>query len=345
MKKTLLSLALVAGFFGYSQDIVFSEDCSTMTLGNIGTDLTGTTAGQNGWYTFVGTTASPAGANSDFQVVDMAGSNGNALQIYATSAAASGQARYLFQDLTNAWTNRTSGNDFAHVEFDLYSGSATTSKTTFRTYIFATDGTAMAGLYFVPETKVIKGWAHYDNAGSAGYYIFQLGASADVTLDPDTWYKIGVAYDYNTGDITWKESTGLFYGGVTGDYAGNDITEFDFLTTVSATSGNTTATNVTVDNVLVKFDALENLLGVKNSEEMKFLRISPNPAKDVLTISNQDTTFNSIEVTDLNGRVVAATKPNAVETTQVNIADLSAGVYMVKIVSDKGTVTKKIIKN
>lgn len=349
MKKTLLSLALVASFFGYSQDNVYFEDCSALTVGNIGTSLTGASAGQGGWYTTVPTAASPAGANSDFQIVDAAGVNGNSIQILGTtSAVAAGQTRAMYRGFNTEWTDRTGGNDVVQLEYDFYTGPATASLNTYRNYIFSSDNSiAMAGFYYAPATMEIRGWAQYDNAGTIGYYTFGLGdtANPNIILDPDTWYRIGVAYDYNTGDITWKDSAGLFYGGVTGANVGVDIDRVQFQ--ISNAAGNAEAAQIRLDNINLSFHALEELLSVNNNnaDAMKFLRVSPNPAKDVLTISNQDTTFNSIEVTDLNGRVVAATKPNAVETTQVNIADLSAGVYMVKIVSDKGTVTKKIIKN
>jgi len=50
-------------------------------------------------------------------------------------------------------------------------------------------------------------------------------------------------------------------------------------------------------------------------------------------------------MTDLNGRVVKQNSYSNVSEVQVNISDLASGVYMMNIKSDKGSVTKKIIKN
>ena len=50
-------------------------------------------------------------------------------------------------------------------------------------------------------------------------------------------------------------------------------------------------------------------------------------------------------ITDLNGRTVQSVKFNNVNTAQVNISGLSAGMYLMNIASDHGNVTKKIIKN
>ncbi|RAR75387.1 T9SS type A sorting domain-containing protein [Flavobacterium aciduliphilum] len=346
MKKLLLSFSLIACLSSYAQrDNVFFEDCSSMTVGNIGTDLTGTNAGQNGWLTFVSSTASPAGQNSDFQVVNTGSPQGNAMQITGTTASVTGQARYLFKDISSDWTNRTSGNDIAQVEFKLFTGPATASVNTFRMYMFDASGaTALCGFYYVPSTKVLKGWAHYDNAGTVGYYVFQLGSGADITLTENTWYNIAVSFDYNTGDITWKESNGLFYGGVTGADAGVDVGELDFLITQAA-AANTAAAQVIVDDVYVNFDSTETLLGVKqNSIVANKTAVYPNPTKDIVNVSNTEALINSVEISDVNGRVVKTVKVSDLNNAQINIADLSQGVYMIKINSDKGTATKKVVK-
>jgi hypothetical protein len=74
--------------------------------------------------------------------------------------------------------------------------------------------------------------------------------------------------------------------------------------------------------------------------------VSPNPANDFITVSNSENIFvNAISITDLNGRVVKQNSFSNLSNVQVNISDLSSGVYMINISSDKGSVTKKIIKN
>ncbi|MBS1533643.1 MAG: T9SS type A sorting domain-containing protein [Bacteroidetes bacterium] len=70
--------------------------------------------------------------------------------------------------------------------------------------------------------------------------------------------------------------------------------------------------------------------------------VSPNPTSDILKITNNtNVNVNSIEVTDMNGRVVKQVKGMV---DQINVAELNAGVYFLKIASDKGTGTTKIIK-
>lgn len=70
--------------------------------------------------------------------------------------------------------------------------------------------------------------------------------------------------------------------------------------------------------------------------------VSPNPASDVINIANNSTsTITSIQITDMNGRTVKEVK-GMVE--QINISELNAGVYFLKINSNQGTGTSKIIK-
>ncbi len=344
MKKLLLFFISALAFNAQAQDQFFNSDCESYTVGNISTDLTGATAGQGGWYTYTPTTAVPVGTLSDYQVVNNTVSNSKVLQVSGSSGAAG--SRYLSQDISTAWTGRTSGNDIVQLEYDFFTGSGvTTSKNTFRTYIYNNDGSAViavAGFHFDPATLKLSGWAYYDNAGTAGYYIFNL-ITGGLTLSANTWYRVGVAYDYNTGDVTWKEANGLFYSGVTAASSGIDISECDFA--VSAGTSNTVANQFLVDNVNISAVAVEALLGTNtNSFSTKDFSVFPNPAKDFVNVSSTSSSINSIEISDLNGRVVKTVNAIDAANAQVNVADLSTGVYMMKIVSDKGTTTKKVIK-
>ncbi|MGL2967426.1 T9SS type A sorting domain-containing protein [Flavobacterium sp. XGLA_31] len=74
------------------------------------------------------------------------------------------------------------------------------------------------------------------------------------------------------------------------------------------------------------------------------LRVYPNPSSNLVNISNDvNATINSVEMTDLNGRVVKSLNVNATNG-QVSIADLATGIYMMKIKTDQGTAVKKIVK-
>ncbi|MBC7439487.1 MAG: T9SS type A sorting domain-containing protein, partial [Flavobacterium sp.] len=74
--------------------------------------------------------------------------------------------------------------------------------------------------------------------------------------------------------------------------------------------------------------------------------VSPNPVTDVLRISNNENiNFTAIQVTDINGRIVKSLNLNNVTSSQINVADLNAGIYFLNITSDAGKAVKKFIKN
>ena len=76
------------------------------------------------------------------------------------------------------------------------------------------------------------------------------------------------------------------------------------------------------------------------------LSVFPNPANNSVTISNgENILLNDVQITDINGRTVKSVKLNGVSEIQINVAELSSGVYMMNISSDMGTTTKKIVKN
>jgi Secretion system C-terminal sorting domain len=84
-------------------------------------------------------------------------------------------------------------------------------------------------------------------------------------------------------------------------------------------------------------------LGVEsNNFNANSIGFYPNPATNLLTIDNkQNLAINSILISDTNGRNVFESKN--IKTT-IDISNLSKGIYFVKISSELGSVTKKLVK-
>jgi hypothetical protein len=69
------------------------------------------------------------------------------------------------------------------------------------------------------------------------------------------------------------------------------------------------------------------------------ITIYPNPIKDEFKIKNYVLNIENVEIYNINGKMIlSSTKPT------INISHFLAGVYFVKIRTDKGVLTKKIIK-
>lgn len=99
---------------------------------------------------------------------------------------------------------------------------------------------------------------------------------------------------------------------------------YPFLTYFSFESGSTTTSN-----------------DLASGKDVK-ISVSPNPVKDIVTISG----FNgnaSIQIKDIQGKVQVSSIVSANEGTSLN--SLLPGIYFITIESEQGTCVKKIIKN
>jgi hypothetical protein len=78
-------------------------------------------------------------------------------------------------------------------------------------------------------------------------------------------------------------------------------------------------------------------------EALKYadIKIYPNPATDNLTIQSAKT-ITAIQFYNMNGQLVY--EEFNLTNNQLNIASLTKGIYMVKISTDDGVITKKLIK-
>ncbi len=73
----------------------------------------------------------------------------------------------------------------------------------------------------------------------------------------------------------------------------------------------------------------------------KRLILSPNPAHLQLTI---ETTLNGcLKILNLSGQEIYTTQING-PTTKIDVSTLPGGIYVLKLVGDKGVQTEKFIK-
>lgn len=78
----------------------------------------------------------------------------------------------------------------------------------------------------------------------------------------------------------------------------------------------------------------------------KNFSVYPNPSTGIVNLaSKNNAAINAIQLTDLNGRVVKNLNANGVTDMQINISDLTSGVYFLNIQTDAGSGTTKIVKN
>jgi len=115
-------------------------------------------------------------------------------------------------------------------------------------------------------------------------------------------------------------------------------------------SGNWASFGVDVDQELYivsiggsVFRIKDNDLGVDEFSS-NLVRLSPNPAKDNVTIQVSEATLKNITLIDMHGRIISSEKIPAVQTTTINTSSMRSGLYFVSIETVSGArVTKKLM--
>ena len=73
-------------------------------------------------------------------------------------------------------------------------------------------------------------------------------------------------------------------------------------------------------------------------------KIYPNPAVNAITIDLYSIDNSSVDIYDINGRKMFTQKLSDSSNT-INIDHLASGMYLIKVTSEQGTATSKVVKN
>ena len=118
---------------------------------------------------------------------------------------------------------------------------------------------------------------------------------------------------------------------------------FEFLFTAIHFANETTGYVVGINGTIYKNGTGINVpLAVDEFKKTDMIKIYPNPASSTITIENNSSSIiTSITISDINGRKVLEAKN---DKSNIDISSLVKGVYLVKVSSDNGNVTKKLIR-
>ncbi len=85
------------------------------------------------------------------------------------------------------------------------------------------------------------------------------------------------------------------------------------------------------------------ITGINNSKKQySNLTISPNPAKNSITISQTEPMFNKYEIYSMNGKLVTESKINGI-LQKVDLTGYTEGMYIVKLIGTQKVEFKKIV--
>lgn len=172
------------------------------------------------------------------------------------------------------------------------------------------------------------------------FYVRCLGASpvpaqnfkVTVGASPTIAAQTTVVYT-NTAlaNTAWTQITATYTPTVSGVY------HFAF-NHISATQ-QTSAMSLALDTF-----AISSVLG-NDQFKVDKLAVYPNPTSSILNIStNNSDNISAIQIVDLNGRQVYTKSFNNVADAQVDVNELSTGMYLINISTGDKTVTKKFMK-
>jgi photosystem II stability/assembly factor-like uncharacterized protein len=218
----------------------------------------------------------------------------------------------------------------------------------------ATTTTSVADFAFRDDNNGIIMRQNYSTDATPVYVDYTLfrttdgGANwTDITDVSQVVYHSGVAYAgnvlYSNGSSTNNFGTSFSNddGATWNDLSTSSHTCLEFLSDSIGFSGGF-ASSATAGGI---FKLVPDTANTSTFTSDKFT-VSPNPVTDVLKITNsKGINFTNVEITDINGRTVKSFNANNLTASQVNVAELTAGIYFLTITSDAGKAVKKFIKN
>ncbi len=84
-------------------------------------------------------------------------------------------------------------------------------------------------------------------------------------------------------------------------------------------------------------------LSVDDNQEVAQIDMYPNPSNHLINFTNISKKSN-VSIIDVNGKLILKTTINATSNS-INISQLNNGIYFVRIETEKGILTKKLVKN
>ncbi|MNK34476.1 hypothetical protein D3C87_529840 [compost metagenome] len=260
-------------------------------------------------------------ATEGFAVGNLAGQNGwdaSTTSFKVSTNRASDGVRSLFAQNDNSedWTG-------AFVTIPNYSKTEVSADARLDGY----DSDYAVGLYNADGDVVADFWFTYQ---SEFIVVFdpELEEYAETTAEwvSGTWYSLKAVVDQSTNKLNYYVNNQLVY---TTNLVASDFSILDISLDNYGDSFN-------VDNIQVK----DATLATTEVSKKDIFRVYPNPTVDVVNFDVAGK-VNSVEVYDAAGKLVKTAKDG---TKSLNVSALSKGSYVVKVQTENGSHTQKLIK-
>ena len=346
MKKTFILLVLIVSTIATNNltaQVLYTETFDNFTLGNLGTDVTGTTPGQGGWYT--------TGATNAQYAIITEPNKGKVLSIFTTNPQQDQYLNVEKRNLTTLIDQRTTGNNVIMIEVDFYTGSISNAS--------SSDNISSIRFFFDPPqnyTKPDRELMYFNFSHNIGAFLVRVfdgqGTPLKVSqfLTFDKWCKLIFYLDY-TNKKGYFEIDGTNIAG-NGDFLTQVVTPADFklskMSLSMSVSGvkSTTKREQRYDNI--KITALKavppHLLSADSFLAEKF-NLYPNPATNIVNIANSENMLvEEVAIYDTTGKLLKTQSFTNEKEIQLNVDNLASGTYMLHLQTNQGLAVKKLVK-
>ncbi|MEQ3655050.1 MAG: HYR domain-containing protein, partial [Dokdonia sp.] len=158
-----------------------------------------------------------------------------------------------------------------------------------------------------------------------------------------------IVSDGGTGAYTIEDYTGLAFDNCTSDtdlIVTQDPVAGTVVPALSTTMVTLTATDEAGNTTTCTFEILvdETLSVEENALEVRDVKLFPNPTSGIIKLETTNVIIEKVEVYDIRGRLVQSFELN-IENPTIDLTDLQVATYIVRIQTERGTLTKRIIKN
>src|SRR5690554_958164 len=347
MKKQLLYtvLVLLTTHLTTAQ-VLFSEDFDNLTVGDLSTDPTGNTPGQNNWYVDT--------IGDAVVVVTPEPNKGNVVAIGEIhSAKNGGRGRLRQKNIEVLWNNRTTGNNILQLKYDFFVSD-----------VFPENIEALVTLYFKNRllhlniSSTTFGGIPNSVQRTAATNNFQVAVtdSGGISLGNDTtypkihnnfpfdtWISVELFLDYNLRKCyIYIPSMGIL---ASDDFYLSSDQVPEVLSIQGRNRNHSFDRGVKFDNIkLSALPSLPSYLGVDDFISSKF-NVFPNPATNWVVITNSENIgIEEIMVYDTSGKIVKEHYCENESAVSLNIGSLATGTYLLHIKTKEGTAVKKIVK-
>lgn len=157
----------------------------------------------------------------------------------------------------------------------------------------------------------------------------------DVSLSPDTWYKLNIEFNREERKIDYKIDDVIVYSRSRVHAAGFDYDQIELL------HDNSDETTKIFFDDLTFYESEDSVLAVSENNQKAKISVYPNPTTNFVTIKNIEGVVEDITIGDLNGKTVRHIKST---DRKIDLQGLPNGVYLLKIKTDKGLLFEKILK-